>query len=122
MTSTETADYLALLQRAGEPRAYAVGDFVFRDGDDAACMYVLRSGTVEIRKDGRTLERVEAGGIFGEMALIDVEARSADAVCTADAELIPIEKRRFWFLVQETPYFAQAVMKVMATRLRRETS
>ena len=36
--------------------------------------------------------------------------------------LVGIDKRRFWFLVQETPYFAEIVMRVMANRLRRETA
>lgn len=122
MVTVETANYLALLQRCGEPQAYGTGETVFREGDDATCMYLVRSGAVEVQKDGRTLERVDPGGLFGEMALIDVGSRSADAVMVEGGELVPIEKRRFWFLVQETPYFAQAVMAVMAARLRRETT
>jgi CRP-like cAMP-binding protein len=43
-------------------------------------------------------------------------------VAETDATVIGIDKRRFWFLVQETPYFAEIVMRVMAGRLRRETA
>jgi CRP/FNR family transcriptional regulator, cyclic AMP receptor protein len=121
VVSVETANYLALLQRAGEPQAYTAGETVFREGDEASCMYLVGSGAVEIQKDGRMLERIEPGGLFGEMALIEIESRSADAVMVEDGDLVPIDKRRFWFLVQETPYFAQAVMTVMAARLRRQT-
>jgi CRP-like cAMP-binding protein len=53
------------------------------------------------------------------MALIDLGPRSASAVAVTDCELVSIEKRRFWYLVQETPYFAETVMRVMAERLRR---
>ena len=53
------------------------------------------------------------------MELIDREPRSASAVAATGCELVSIEKRRFWFLVQETPYFAETVMRVMAERLRR---
>jgi CRP-like cAMP-binding protein len=42
-------------------------------------------------------------------------------VAETDCELVAIDKRRFWFLVQETPYFAEIVMRVMADRLRRNT-
>ena len=59
--------------------------------------------------------------MFGEMALIDREPRSATAIAETDCELVVIDKRRFWFLVQETPYFAEIVMRVMADRLRRNT-
>ena len=44
-------------------------------------MYVMRSGTVEIERDGKIVETVTAGGIFGEMALIDGVAASRDGAC-----------------------------------------
>ncbi|HEU5100134.1 MAG TPA: Crp/Fnr family transcriptional regulator [Roseiflexaceae bacterium] len=59
------------------------------------------------------------GGIVGEMALIDDRPRSATAVAATDCRLVPIDERRFTFLVQQTPMFALAVMRVMAERLRR---
>ena len=70
---------------------------------------------------GSELETVGEGAIFGEMAVIDREPRSATAVAETDCELVAVDKRRFWFLVQETPYFAEIVMRVMADRLRRRT-
>jgi CRP/FNR family transcriptional regulator, cyclic AMP receptor protein len=74
---------------------------------------------VSLVQGGRQLESIGPGGIFGELALISLEPRSASAVADTDCELVAIEKRRFWFLVQETPYFAEIVMRVMADRLRR---
>jgi CRP-like cAMP-binding protein len=68
------------------------------------------------------LETLGPGGMFGEMAVIEREPRSGTAVAETDTALVGIDKRRFWFLVQETPYFAEIVMKVMAGRLRRETA
>ena len=122
MTSVQQAEYIALLQRAGEPVSFRAGDVVFTEGEPGDCMYVVKSGTVSLEQGGKELEEVGAHGIFGEMALIDLGARSASAVALTDCELVPIEKRRFWFLVQETPYFAETVMRVMADRLRRRPS
>jgi CRP-like cAMP-binding protein len=119
--STAQADYVALLLRAGETETYADGDVIFADGSIGDRMYIVKSGAVSIVKDGRELETVEEGQIFGELALIDREPRSASAIASGDCELVSIEPRRFWFLVQETPYFAQMVMRVMADRLRRRT-
>jgi CRP/FNR family transcriptional regulator, cyclic AMP receptor protein len=84
-------------------------------------MYLVKSGTVSLTKDGRVLEQAGPGVIFGELALIDRESRSASAVAETDCELSSVDKRRFWFLVQETPYFAELVMQTMADRLRRQT-
>jgi len=121
MMSTAQADYVALLLRAGETETYGDGDVVFAEGAAGDRVYVVKSGTVSIVKDGRELESVGTGQIFGELALIDREPRSASAIAVGECELVSIEPRRFWFLVQETPYFAQMVMRVMADRLRRRT-
>jgi CRP/FNR family cyclic AMP-dependent transcriptional regulator len=121
LTQATEPDYLSLLLRAGEAHDYKAGSVVFAEGDSAEQMFIVKSGTVALVKGDRRLEVVEAGGMFGEMAVIDREPRSASAVADTDCELVAIEKRRFWFLVQETPYFAQLVMRVMADRLRRQT-
>ena len=77
-------------------------------------MYLLETGKVDIRHEGRTLEAVEAGGIVGEMSLVDDDARrSADAIVRQDATLIPINQQKFRELVQRNPDFALAVMTVL---------
>jgi CRP-like cAMP-binding protein len=119
VTSVQQAEYVALLQKAGEPETFQSGDVVFAEGEPGDCMYIVKSGTVSLQQAGKELEEVGPGALFGEMALIDLGPRSASAVAVTDCELVSIEKRRFWYLVQETPYFAETVMRVMAERLRR---
>jgi CRP/FNR family transcriptional regulator, cyclic AMP receptor protein len=113
--------YIGLLQRSGESEEYPAGATLFTQGDPAEHMYVVSSGSVTLSIDGRVVETVGPGGLFGEMAVIEREPRSGTAVAETDTTVVGIDKRRFWFLVQETPYFAEIVMKVMAGRLRRET-
>ena len=120
--STATHErYVSLLSESGEPESIAAGTTIFEQGEAGEVLYIVRDGTVSLSRDGRLLETVERGGMFGEMALIDREPRSATAAAESDCELVTIDKRRFWFLVQETPYFAEIVMRVMADRLRRHT-
>jgi CRP/FNR family transcriptional regulator, cyclic AMP receptor protein len=113
--------YIALLQRSGEVEEFPAGATIFSEGDEADRMYVISDGTVSLSIDGDVVETLGPGGLFGEMAVIDREPRSASAVAESDATLVAIDKRRFWFLVQETPYFAEIVMRVMSHRLRRES-
>ncbi|HUK45062.1 MAG TPA: cyclic nucleotide-binding domain-containing protein [Gaiellaceae bacterium] len=121
MTETDLQDrYLTLLQRSGDTEKYAAGDTVFSQGEPADRMYVVSSGSVSLSIGDRHLETVGPGGLFGEMAVIEREPRSGTAIAESDTTLVAIDKRRFWFLVQETPYFAEIVMRVMAGRLRRE--
>lgn len=82
-------------------------------------MYAVVEGQVDIFVNGKLVETVEKGGIFGEMALIDAENRTATAVAKTDAKLVPVDERRFLFLIQQTPNFALHVMRVLSERLRR---
>jgi len=95
------------------------GSTVFSEGDAADCMYAVLGGRVEIRVRGRVMEEVGRGGVFGEMALVEDRPRSATAVVVEEARLVPIERSRFLFLVQQNPFFALQLMAVMAGRLRR---
>jgi CRP-like cAMP-binding protein len=97
------------------------GEAVFNAGDRASDMFVVLEGQIEIRGGDTVYETVEPGGLFGEMALVDSSPRSASAVASVDSLLVPIDERRFIFLIQNTPYFALHVMTVLAQRLRRKT-
>jgi CRP-like cAMP-binding protein len=100
-------------------RELAAGTTLFREGDPGDLMYVLISGSAHISVGGRVLETAEAGAIVGEMAMIDDGARSATVVARSDCKFVPIDRRRFNFLVQQTPNFALHVMRVIANRLRK---
>jgi CRP/FNR family cyclic AMP-dependent transcriptional regulator len=126
MARVETeAEYVDLLlrngERAGDVQRFEAGDIVFSEGDAGDRMYVVKSGTVSLGSGEQVLEEVGPGGLFGEMALLGSRPRSLTATAQTEAELVAIEARRFWYLVQETPYFAQVVMRVMADRLQRQT-
>ena len=80
--------------------------------------FVIKSGYVRIQIGNRMVAEFTADDIFGEMALIDSEPRSATAVAITDVELVPITENQFLFLVGQTPYFALKVMRTLAQRLR----
>jgi CRP/FNR family cyclic AMP-dependent transcriptional regulator len=94
------------------------GTILFEEGTPGTTMYIVRTGEVAVQIGGRAVEQVGAGGIVGEMALIDNSTRSATAVTLTECEIVPVDQRRFLFLIQETPFFALEVMQVMANRLR----
>jgi len=81
-------------------------------------MYVLLEGEMEILLGDFVLETVGQGALIGEMALIDKSPRTASAVAKTSCRLAEIDRRRFHFLVQQTPHFATHVIKTLADRLR----
>lgn len=103
-------------------QSFTQGEIIFREGELGDCLYIVAEGQVDIVADGQILETVEAGGILGELALIDDKPRSARAVAHTDCVLTPITRQHFLNLVQRTPLFALQVMRVMAERLRRANS
>jgi CRP/FNR family transcriptional regulator, cyclic AMP receptor protein len=101
-----------------EARSFKAGGVIFREGDVANELFVIKSGQVRIQIGNRTVTELGQESIFGEMALIDSEPRSATATAITDVELVPVSEKQFLFLVGQTPYFALKVMRVLAQRLR----
>ncbi len=98
---------------------FATGDVIITEGEQADAMYVILEGNVEIRLGRMSIDRAGRGEIVGEMALVDQASRSASVVALESVRLARIDRRRFLYLIQNTPTFALDVMAVMASRLRR---
>jgi CRP-like cAMP-binding protein len=101
-----------------ETRRVRAGGVIFCEGEEADELFVIKSGYVRIQIGNRMMADLAADSIFGEMALIDNEPRSATALAITDVELVPISEKQFLFLVSQTPYFALKVMRILAQRLR----
>ena len=117
--SVAAIDFQILANAGFPPARFTAGDVVFSEGDKGDAMYVVRSGELTIEKGGKLMETVGPGGVFGEMALIDGSPRVATVRAKTDCEVAPINEKTFLFLVHETPFFAIAVMRTLADRLRR---
>lgn len=112
----------AILKNEGEKQSFSVGDVIFTDGDaNNGYMYTVLDGEIELLKQGSVLETVGVGGVFGEMAILDHEPRSATAIAKTGCRLAAISEVRFKALVAEHPKFALGMMKLLTERLRRTT-
>jgi CRP-like cAMP-binding protein len=101
------------------PRVCEAGETIFQEYDMGSEMFVILEGEVELSIKSRVVETLGPGEPFGEMALIDQSPRTATAIAKTACRLAVIPEKRFLFMVQTTPHFAQEIMKVMADRLRR---
>ena len=68
----------------------AEGEVLFEAGQVGKSMFFVLTGKVDIRIDDQTVETVGTGGIFGEMAMLEGEHRSADAVAASTALLLEV--------------------------------
>lgn len=115
MSNPNLLNYLGHFKEA---KRFKAGEVVLQRGQPGNVMYIVASGTVEIRIGETVMEAVGSGGVVGELSLLDGAPRSATVVARTNCDLVPIDERRFLFLVSQSPMFAFDVMRVIAGRLR----
>ena len=81
-------------------------------------MYVVQSGVVEMVIGDKVIEIVEPNGAIGFMSMIDGRPRSSTARVKENCELTELDARKFRFMVDEIPHFAQYIMQMLAGRIR----
>jgi CRP-like cAMP-binding protein len=105
---------------------FAEGSVIFAEGDLGLAMYVIESGTVEIRKNLGGSERVLAtlgkGDFFGEMCMLEEETpRSAAAYAVEDVNAVMIDQSAFTFILKHNPEIAIRMMRKLVIRLAQTT-
>ena len=109
---------IKLFRNADNFRPYKAGDVIFKEGDPGEELFIIRNGRVDILVGDRVVTTLEQDEVFGEMAIVDKQPRSATAIAATDCELVPVDNRRFLFLIGQTPHFAIHIMQMLAARLR----
>ena len=106
----------------GLGKVYADGHVVVRQGDVGDCMFAIQAGQVEVLRETDHGEvRVAVlgeGDIFGEMAILQKEVRSATVRALGEARLLTIDKRTFLRRVHEDPSLAFNILRTMSGRIR----
>lgn len=113
---------LGALAGAMRVRRCTDGETVFREGDAGDSLFIVESGDVEIRKQGKTLAVLGEGKMFGEMAFYENAPRSADAVAKGACSLYVIGNEDFRRVIlehaREGVTFLLGNIQEMSRRLR----
>lgn len=115
----QPAQTVSILQKQPDPKLFCAGQVLFKEGQMGDFMYGLLEGEVDLRINGKAVETIKSGEVFGVGALVGVEKRTYTAVAKTDCKVAFLDQRRFFFAVQETPMFALEVMKSYSERLSR---
>jgi CRP/FNR family transcriptional regulator, cyclic AMP receptor protein len=119
----------AVIQQLGTfvtRRTVLQGALIFAKGDQGTTLMGVLSGSVRITvpaADGHeaVLNIIKPGQVFGEVALLDGKARTADAVAITDCELMVIDRRDFILLDRE-PDVVFKVIEILCARVRRTSA
>ncbi len=102
-------------------RKYPRGTMIFCEFQSGAEMFIIQSGTVKITKvlNGTevTLAILKQGDMFGEMALLSNDLRSASAIANEDCVLLTINKQNFSKMVESQPTMIAKLTTTFAERL-----
>jgi len=107
-----------LFRHDENPATLAEGQKLFSAGEAAQDMYVLLEGSVAIRVGNQVVESAGPGALLGEMAMIEDAPRVATVVARTPCRLARIDRARFNYMIQQNPFFAVHVMRVLVERLR----
>jgi CRP/FNR family transcriptional regulator len=105
------------------PRSFPAGTRVFHEGDSSDACYIVREGSFRVTRehsDGRaiTLATLGPGEIFGELAMLDGDTRSASAESITDGTLLALPANDVRSLLGRNPEIALKLVAGLVRRLR----
>jgi len=116
----QPAATVKIYQKEPELLTFSPGEVIFKQGETGNLMYGVVEGEVELFINGKVVETIKQGDVFGEGALVhDSHNRATTAVAKTNCKLAYLDRERFLFAVQETPFFALEVMRSYSERMRR---
>lgn len=114
---------LERFSRVAVPRSFPAATRVFHEGDHSDACYIVRSGAFRVTRehsDGRaiTLASLGPGDIFGELAMLDGEVRSASVESLTDGELLALPGGEVRALLARHPEITVKLVAALVRRLR----
>ncbi len=105
------------------PRSFPAATRVFHEGDHSDACYIVRSGSFRVTRehsDGRaiTLATLGPGDLFGELAMLDGEVRSASVEALTDGELLALPASEVRALLGRHPEITVKLVAALVRRLR----
>lgn len=117
------AGELERFSRVAVPRSFPAGTRVFHEGDQSDACYIVREGSFRVTRehsDGRaiTLATLGPGEVFGELAMLDGDTRSASAESITDGTLLALPANDVRSLLGRNPEIALKLVAGLVRRLR----
>lgn len=110
--------FLKLFRNWKDVEEFSATSVIYTEQDPAKVMYFIISGEIELSLRGEFLGVEETGGMIGEMAMINAEARNSTATAITDVKLARLDRDQFRKIASENGDFSLHVMEVLANRLR----
>jgi CRP-like cAMP-binding protein len=121
MFSKTSEEILAEVASILEEVELKAGEVVFEKGDVGESMYIIVDGRVRVYDGDKIINHLGEKEIFGELALLDPEPRSASVQAVEETRLFRLDRDTFFELMADNIGVVSGVMQVLCQRLRRMT-
>jgi len=111
-------DVLTRIAQIAEELRCEQNHMIFKEGDHGDSMFVIISGKVDVIQNDHSITQLERGTCIGEMALLDQEPRSADAITLEESVLLKIDQEGFFQLMASNPEIMKQIVKILTQRVR----
>jgi ATP/ADP translocase len=111
-------DVLTRIAQIAEEMRCEQNHVIFKEGDHGDSMFVIISGKVDVIQNDHSITQLERGTCIGEMALLDHESRSADAITLEESVLLKIDQEGFFQLMASNPEIMKQIIKILTRRVR----
>jgi CRP/FNR family transcriptional regulator, cyclic AMP receptor protein len=101
-------------------REFPAQTIIFQQGDIGTTLYVIVSGKVKIHQGDQVITELGERQVFGELAALDPEPRSAAATTTEETLVFELDRDALYELLAEHVDVAQGVIRVLCQRLRQK--
>ena len=112
-------ELLSQVSKISKARPYEKDSAIFKEGDAGDSMFIVFEGIVSIKKGSKEIAELKKGASLGEMALLDNETRSADAIAKEDSVLLKINQDVFYELMESNADIMKQIIKLLTSRIRK---
>ena len=111
-------ELLSQVSQISKAKNYDNGEIIFKDGDIGDSMFIVLEGKISITKGDKEIALLDKGASLGEMALLDNENRSANAIAKDDSILLKINQDVFYELMESNADIMKQIIKLLTGRIR----
>ena len=109
---------LERIHKASDEITMPAGSLLVDQGQTGREAFVVLSGSVSVKRNGKKVGSYGPGTVVGELSLLDHGPRTATVVCETECELLLLDQRHFVGVLDQVPSIAHRLLATLAGRIR----
>jgi len=116
--SSCSARDLGKIAKAADRLSMKAGTTLVTQGTAGKQAFIILDGSATVKRNGKKIATLQSGAMVGELSLLDRGSRTATVVCDTDCDVLVIDARHIFAVIDEVPAMAHKLLAALATRIR----